>query len=221
LIIIDDIWNDLTYRIILLVLLAFFGLIRGYYSHKAKAVDPDFYKRRHRKDTRIYERRLDVAIQDLVAIAWFIPMILYLLIPSWRAWATFPIWIFLWLRWIGVGVAAFSLLLLVWVHRVLGEFWTATLELKKDHKLITRGPYGRIRHPMYTASLIFMLATGLIAVDWVILLATLLTLIVLYRRTNNEERMMLDHFGNEYRKYMQHTRRFLPRIHWKHIDARA
>jgi protein-S-isoprenylcysteine O-methyltransferase Ste14 len=214
--------SELVFRLALLILLVIFGVVRGYYTRKAEARDPEFMKKRHRKETRTYELRRDVVIQDLSAIAWAIPMLLYLLVPSWRTWAAlsslpvlssfsvFPG--FAWVSWIGVGIGAFSLVLLVWVHRTLGEFWTATLEVKPGHKLITHGPYGPIRHPMYTASALFMFSTGLIATDWIILLVSALTLLVVLKRIHSEEHLLIEHFGNEYRKYMKRTGRLLPRL---------
>nr|MDO8080198.1 isoprenylcysteine carboxylmethyltransferase family protein [Candidatus Freyarchaeota archaeon] len=214
--------DEPLFRISLAVLLILFGSIRGYYTHKMKKVDPELMKKRRMKETRVYERKRDVVIQDLSAIAWAIPMFLYLLVPPWHTWATFsslPIPSsfalfpsFNWMSWIGVGLGAFSLLLLVWVHRTLGTFWTATLELKPGHQLVTHGPYSRVRHPMYTASLLFMFATGFIATDWVILVVSALTIIIINKRIDKEEEMMLAHFGQEYRNYMQHTRRLLPRL---------
>jgi len=222
--------SELLFRLVLVILLVIFGAVRGYYTRKAEARDPDFMKKRRREETRTYERRRDVVIQDLSAIAWMIPMLLYLLVPSWRTWATFsslPVLSsfamfpgFAWVSWIGVGLGAFSLILLVWVHRTLGEFWTATLEVIPGHKLITHGPYGRIRHPMYTASALFMFSTGLVATDWIILLVSALTLIIVWKRIDNEERLLIEHFGEAYREYMKRTRRLLPRIHRRCIRMR-
>jgi protein-S-isoprenylcysteine O-methyltransferase Ste14 len=214
--------NELVFRLVLVILLGTFGVIRGYYTRKAETRDPGFMKKRHRKETRTYERKRDVAIQDLSAIAWTIPMMLYILVPSWRTWAAlsslalpsgfvvFPG--FAWVSWVGVALGVFSLAMLVWVHRTLGESWTATLEVRPGQSLITHGPYGRIRHPMYSASMLFMFSTGLVATDWVILAVSALTLIIVLKRIDNEERLLLEHFGDEYREYMKRTRRLLPRL---------
>jgi protein-S-isoprenylcysteine O-methyltransferase Ste14 len=216
----------LFFRLALAVLLAMFGLIRRYYTRKAEARDPEFMRKRHRKETRRYERKRDVVVQDVSAVAWALPMLLYLLVPAWRAWASLSglpvlsgflmVWSLAWIvSWVGVGLGILSLVLLVWVHKALGEFWTATLEVKPGHKLITHGPYKRIRHPMYTASMLFMFSTGLIALDWVILVVSALTLIVISKRIDNEERLLIEHFGKEYRDYMKRTRRLLPRLHYR------
>lgn len=40
-------------------------------------------------------------------------------------------------------------------YRYLGRFFTYELALRDDHKLVTDGPYGLVRHPGYTAGLLF------------------------------------------------------------------
>jgi protein-S-isoprenylcysteine O-methyltransferase Ste14 len=65
---------------------------------------------------------------------------------------------------------------------------------------------------MYTASSLFMFSTGLIATDWVILLVSTLTLIIVLKRIEDEERLLIKHFGDEYQRYMKRTRRLLPRL---------
>jgi protein-S-isoprenylcysteine O-methyltransferase Ste14 len=65
---------------------------------------------------------------------------------------------------------------------------------------------------MYTASTLFMFSTGLIAADWVILFVSALRLVIILKRIGNEERLLLEHFGDEYRQYMKRTRRLLPRL---------
>ena len=115
-----------------------------------------------------------------------------------------------WLRWAGVGLGITSLGLFAWTHAVLGRFWSSTLQLRAGHRLITVGPYARVRHPMYSAILGWLMSLGLVAANWTsFVLAALGTLIVLIR-TRREERMMLQHFGDEYREYIKRTGRLLP-----------
>lgn len=56
----------------------------------------------------------------------------------------------IWLRILGVLLAILSLIYFEWIHKTLGDNWSPTLEIKKEQKLITSGPYKTIRHPMYT-----------------------------------------------------------------------
>ncbi|MBI3965362.1 MAG: isoprenylcysteine carboxylmethyltransferase family protein [Chloroflexi bacterium] len=99
-------------------------------------------------------------------------------------------------------------------HRDLGANWSPTLEIGAQHTLVTRGVYGRIRHPMYASQALLALAQALLLPNWVAGLAGPLAFLARYLiRVPREERMMLDHFGDAYRAYSAHTGRILPRLH--------
>lgn len=82
-------------------------------------------------------------------------------------------------------------------------------EPKADGQLVQTGPYRWIRHPMYTAVLLFSIGcAGFVAT----LLAgglSLALLAVLWLKAVLEERMMCQRHP-AYRAYMTRTRRFLP-----------
>ena len=115
-----------------------------------------------------------------------------------------------WLRWAGVGLGIMSVGLFAWTHAVLGRFWSSTLQLRGGHQLITVGPYARVRHPMYSAILGWLLSLGLVAANWTSFVLAALGMLIVLLRTQREETMMLQHFGNEYREYMKRTGRLLP-----------
>ena len=120
------------------------------------------------------------------------------------------------LRCFGVPVAFAGVAMIWWTHKALGRQWSGILELRANHRLIIAGPYHRIRHPMYTG--FFLLPVGM-ALSTANLLLGLLqigaTVAMYLARVNDEEAMMLDHFGDEYRAYMRRTGRLLPRFQGK------
>ncbi len=118
----------------------------------------------------------------------------------------------LWSRWLGTGIAAISLALLVWVHLALGRQWSANLELREEHLLITKGPYKSVRHPMYSAFIGLAGGLALVSASWPIIFLAIMTLLVLCTRVSREESMMIESFGDEYRAYMKYTGRLLPRL---------
>jgi protein-S-isoprenylcysteine O-methyltransferase Ste14 len=115
-----------------------------------------------------------------------------------------------WLRWTGVGLGITSVGLFAWTHVTLGRFWSPCLQLRSDHRLITDGPYARIRHPMYSAILGWMVSLGLVAASWMPLLFAALAALNFTLRIQPEEKMMLQQFGDEYREYMKRTGRLFP-----------
>jgi protein-S-isoprenylcysteine O-methyltransferase Ste14 len=115
--------------------------------------------------------------------------------------------------WLGTAVFVASLLLFYLVHRQLAGNWSVTLEIRRQHRLVTTGLYRRIRHPMYSAFWLWAVAQALLLPNWVAGLAGLVgfgTLFVF--RLAHEERMMIETFGDEYRVYAARTKRIIPGI---------
>jgi protein-S-isoprenylcysteine O-methyltransferase Ste14 len=116
------------------------------------------------------------------------------------------------LRWAGAVTAALFLVMLVWVHHFLGREWSIDVIVLREHKLVTSGPYRWVRHPMYTALNGLFIGLVLLSANWLLGLYTLLTLAFMVRRVPLEEGMLLEQFGDEYRRYMARTRRWLPKL---------
>jgi protein-S-isoprenylcysteine O-methyltransferase Ste14 len=115
-----------------------------------------------------------------------------------------------WLRWAGVALGVTSVGLFVWTHVVLGRFWSPYLQLRPGHRLMTTGPYARIRHPMYSGIVGWMAGLGLVAANWIPFAFAALSALNFVLRIRGEEKMMLQEFGDEYRQYMKRTGRLLP-----------
>jgi protein-S-isoprenylcysteine O-methyltransferase Ste14 len=120
----------------------------------------------------------------------------------------FPIW----LRWLGTLFAFIGVVFWIYSQAILGKYWSPQLQVQKEHKIITSGPYRVIRHPIYTAMFIWVIGLALFTANLVFALMALLTITVLILRVPKEEKMMLEQFGDEYKKYMQITGRFFPRF---------
>ena len=115
-----------------------------------------------------------------------------------------------WLRWAGAGLGMASVALFAWTHTVLGRFWSPYLQLRPGHRLIADGPYARIRHPMYSAIVGWMISLGLVAANWIPFVFATLSALNFTLRIQGEEKMMVQQFGDEYREYVKRTGRFLP-----------
>ncbi len=118
-----------------------------------------------------------------------------------------------WLGWIGTAVFAGALFLLWRSHADLGRNWSATLQIRQEHSLITDGIYRYIRHPMYAAHLLWAIAQGLLLENWLAGWAFLVISVPFYLlRVPKEEKMMLEQFGEEYREYISRTGRMIPKF---------
>lgn len=98
-------------------------------------------------------------------------------------------------------------------HADLGTNWSITLEVREQHRLITQGVYRRIRHPMYSALMLYSVAHALVIPNWVAGPSNLVAFAVLFAlRVRPEERMMLEQFGDDYTAYMRRTQRLVPGV---------
>jgi len=146
----------------------------------------------------------------LAGLAGMAGLIAYLIDPASMAWAAVPLPV--WLRWMGVGLALIAGSLLVWMFRTLGRNLTDTVVTRKQHTLVTTGPYRWVRHPMYASAALAIVGNSLVAAIWFIFAAGCLALLLLVIRTRKEEQNLIAKFGDDYRDYMQRTGRFVPRL---------
>lgn len=116
----------------------------------------------------------------------------------------------------GIGVVA--VLLYLWFfwrsHHDLGRNWSATLEIREKHTLVTMGVYRYVRHPMYVSFWLMAIAQALLLQNAVVGAAGLIGVGILYfLRVAKEEKMMHDTFGHAYIVYAKRTSRLIPWIY--------
>ena len=113
----------------------------------------------------------------------------------------------------GIACLAVGLWLFYRSHADLGDNWSITLELREEHRLVTRGVYRRIRHPMYAAIFLQAIAQALLLPNWLAGPVCLIAFLVMFAlRIGPEERMMLEKFGGDYADYIGRTRRLIPNV---------
>ncbi|HUF25038.1 MAG TPA: isoprenylcysteine carboxylmethyltransferase family protein, partial [Vicinamibacterales bacterium] len=146
------------------------------------------------------------------ALFWF-GLIAWMLNPAWMAWSAMPLPG--WTRWTGAVLAAAGAALLVWTFRSLGPNLTDTVVTRREHTLVLRGPYRRVRHPLYDSAALLTLGVSLMAANWFLLAAGAVVFGLLIIRTRVEEEHLVARFGDSYLVYTQRTGRFLPRRRMK------
>jgi protein-S-isoprenylcysteine O-methyltransferase Ste14 len=129
---------------------------------------------------------------------------------QWMAWSSMPIPA--WMRWLGLAVVGCSGSLVLWTFRNLGKNLTDTVVIRRDHTLVTSGPYHYVRHPFYVAFALGALGESLAMANWFLLLSGCLPMAFLVARTRIEEENLIERFSDDYRRYMQTTGRFFPKL---------
>lgn len=115
--------------------------------------------------------------------------------------------------WIGVCITLLAFVLGLWARLHIGKYWSGTVTLKREHKIIDTGPYRFIRHPIYTALLTAAFGTAMAAARKEAFVGVLIMVIAYIVKLKREERMMLKEFGRDYADYMTRTRALFPYIY--------
>jgi protein-S-isoprenylcysteine O-methyltransferase Ste14 len=194
--------QDAPFRAALIVGFLAFVAVMLYYRIKSYSTGESLDRRQ--------EGVFILATLRLVGLMLWLGVIAYMINPAWLAWSSVPLPA--WLRWTGVGVYPIAVGLLNWTLRGLGSNLTDTVVTRREHTLVTRGPYRWVRHPFYDCLGLIILASSLIAANGFLFLAGTLFLVLIVVRTRTEEERLLARFGDDYRAYMKQTGRFGPRI---------
>ena len=137
-------------------------------------------------------------------------LIAYLINPAWMSWSSVALPHGTRRDCVVLGLVA--LFLLNWTFRTLGRNLTDTVVTRKEHSLVTAGPYRWVRHPFYSSAALAILAGSLVAANAFLFVTGGLAFTLLLIRTQKEEAHLLERFGEEYAKYAGRTGRFLPRV---------
>jgi len=95
----------------------------------------------------------------------------------------------------------------------LGRNWSIVARMRSDHELIRSGPYSRVRHPIYLGLLLFLLALAVAFGHWLqLIVAVPLYLAGTRIRTDIEDRLLEQTFGESFREYRNSTPALMPRL---------
>jgi protein-S-isoprenylcysteine O-methyltransferase Ste14 len=194
--------DDQTFRLIMLV---------GFLAFLPVAL---FYRIRSQMTGEKLDRRQEgifiLITLRLLALAGVAGLLAFLINPAWMAWSSVPLPA--WLRWVGVGLGVVGALLVAWTFHTLGRNLTDTVVTRREHTLVTSGPYRWVRHPFYCAFVLLVIANALAAANWFLFATGAAAFILLVVRTRREEENLVRRFGDAYRQYMARTGRFFPRL---------
>jgi len=114
--------------------------------------------------------------------------------------------------WIGAAMTAIGLLFSVWARHHLGANWSQAVTVKEGHELIQSGPYGLVRHPIYTGLLLAFLGSAIARGEFRGLLAAALVFVTLWNKLRLEEKWMRAQFGESYENYSRRVAALVPHI---------
>lgn len=111
---------------------------------------------------------------------------------------------------LGIILTAFGYFLFTWSVIARGRYATAW-EMPGNHKLVTWGPYRYVRHPSYLAYFIMFPSLFIIWLTWIALIP-IVAIPGYLQIVREEEKMLIQRFGDEYITYQKTVGQFFPKL---------
>lgn len=116
-----------------------------------------------------------------------------------------------WRAAVGLVLFALGLGFAVWARVHIARNWGTPMTQKDEPELVTSGPYGLVRHPIYSGILVAGLGTS-VALSWVWLAAVVLAGVYFIYSATVEERYLTEQFPDEYPAYKRSTKMLVPYV---------
>jgi protein-S-isoprenylcysteine O-methyltransferase Ste14 len=141
------------------------------------------------------------------AIIWVIERPLFAPVLPMPTWAEVVVAI------VTLTIAVGSIWLVFSAVQALGAQWAYVARVTEGHRLITEGPYGWVRNPIYAGMLGMMLATGLAVSNWIAFpIAITVFGVGTYIRVSREEKLLHSEFGAQWEEYKRRVPAVLPGV---------
>jgi protein-S-isoprenylcysteine O-methyltransferase Ste14 len=195
--------NESTFRAIAIANIAVCLPIGLYFRIKSQAT-------RERLDRRQEGNFVMVGLRLCGVLSWAV-LAVYLVSPTWMSWLSLPLPT--WTRWAGALMGLLLVpMLLCWTFHSLGRNLTDTVVTRREHTLVTHGPYRWVRHPFYVVVFLWGLSLSLLTANWLLAVLGVGAVTMLVVRARVEESKLDERFGDEYRAYARRTGRFFPMV---------
>ena len=114
-----------------------------------------------------------------------------------------------WVSWLGVLACAAALLLIFTSLISFGRSFRIGIDSDRPDRLVTSGIFGLTRNPMYVAFGMLLLGEFLIQPNWILLTYLIAGAWLFHRQVMREESYLDEHYGEEYRAYCKHVKRYV------------
>lgn len=168
--------------------------------------DRDLLARRVRGGPGAETQRTQQLIQGLASL-FFIALYIVAGLDHRFNWSQVP-------AWVSLGSEVLVALGFYIVFRVFKEntYTSATIELASEQKVVSSGPYGVVRHPMYAGAFLLLLFTPTALGSWLAVPLPIPLILVIILRLLDEEKYLAANL-NGYEAYRQKVRyRLIPYV---------
>ena len=116
---------------------------------------------------------------------------------------------------VGFIMAIIGVLISVMGRHELGVNWAhgGEYQVKNSQELVTTGIYRYIRHPIYLGVILAYVGGQIVAGSYLSIVFLVLFMYSSIVQAKKEEKLLLQHFGQEYEHYMRKTKMLIPFVY--------
>lgn len=100
----------------------------------------------------------------------------------------------------------------IWAFKTLGDNFSQDIAIKKNHQLVTSGPFKIIRHPQYLSQILVDIGGAAATLSFILAPLALIQVPFLFMRASFEDKLLEKHFGDHFRSYKKKSGQIFPFI---------
>lgn len=100
----------------------------------------------------------------------------------------------------------------IWATKVLGDNYLQDIAIKKNHELVTAGPFKIVRHPQYLSQFLMDIGAAFATLSFILAPLAVILLPFLIMRASLEDKLLEKHFGENFRNFKKKTGMLIPFI---------
>ena len=152
--------------------------------------------------------------RSVAATGWQFVWVLYLVNYAivWRHLIVLntPAWYDAVARPLGIALMLAGIALVAWAYAAMGGYWSGSISVREDHRVVVWGPFAFVRHPVYAGYLLGVSGAAIALADPVAAFAAIVSVPIMAGRARAEERFLEARLGDAYRDYRRRVRMFVP-----------
>lgn len=116
------------------------------------------------------------------------------------------------IRYIGLFVYLMFSWIQIWAFKSLGENFSQDILIKKNHQLVTKGPFSFIRHPQYFSQILIDIGGAAATLSFIVTPIAIIQIPFIFLRASLEDKLLLKHFGDDFSSYKKKSGLIFPFI---------
>ena len=116
------------------------------------------------------------------------------------------------IRYIGLVIYLVFSWIQVWSFKTLGDNYSQDIMIKKNHELITKGPFKLIRHPQYLCQILLDIGATAATLSYIVGVFALIEIPIYIMRASMEDKLLAKHFAEKFSEYKKKSGFMIPFI---------